>query len=118
MIRGMSEISLTSVEERILVALYKSQGHGLLSDEISAEAEISISTLAYEQKRLFTLGLLQKRIRRYISEDRISRRVIYELTDKGEQIAFHLEHISSMLSGKSVARLENPVLAHEQENHF
>lgn len=112
----MAEASLTSIEERILVALYRSKDHCLLSNEISTEAEISISTLSYEQKRLLALGLLQKRTCRLIEDERISRRVIYELTMKGELIAVHLEHVASMLGGQGVSCLEEAVVVKRREN--
>lgn len=106
----MVEASLTPIEERILIVLYESEDHCLLGDEISSRAEVSMSTVSYEQKRLFALGLLQKRVCRFMEEDRISRRIIYELTMKGELIAVHLEHVASMLGGRGVSCLDESVV--------
>ena len=114
--RSPSEASLTPIEERILVALFRSKEHCLLSDEISRAAKISISTLAYEQKRLFALGLLQKRVRRFMVDDRISRRIIYELTLKGNLIAIHLDHVSDLLTDRKVICSEDPFVLQFEGN--
>jgi DNA-binding MarR family transcriptional regulator len=112
----MLEASLTPIEERILVALYRSSQHFLLSDEIVKEARIAMSTLAAEQKRLVALGLLEKTTRRFILDDKISRRTAYELTTKGEIIAIHLAHVSSLLSENAPILCEEHVITMKNMN--
>jgi DNA-binding MarR family transcriptional regulator len=100
----MTEASLSPIEERILVALYKSEQHSLFSDEIVKQAGIAMSTLSTEQRRLTALGLLEKSTRRFILGDKISLRINYGLTMKGEIIAIHLLHVASLLSQDEIVQ--------------
>jgi DNA-binding HxlR family transcriptional regulator len=109
-----TEASLSPLEERILVALYRSTEKRLLSDALTKSAQIAMSTLSTEQKRLMALGLLIKRPVKCIDDDRISVRTGYELTTKGELIAMHLEHVASVLKNQEIICSETPVIIHRR----
>jgi DNA-binding MarR family transcriptional regulator len=98
---------LTPIQVKILLAMLRAKDHSLNSEAILRETGIALSTWSAEQGKLVDMGVIQKRLVRVLTNDSISKRMNYTLTEKGVEIALNLLNISKILSSSKDARVNN-----------
>jgi DNA-binding MarR family transcriptional regulator len=90
---------LTPIQAKILLAMLRAKDHSLNSEAILRETGIALSTWSAEQGKLVEMGIIEKRLVRVLTNDNISKRMNYKLTESGVAIALNLSNISKILSG-------------------
>ncbi len=86
--------------------MLEAKDHTLNSEAILRDTGIALSTWSAEQGKLVEMGIIEKHLIRVLTNDSISKRMNYKLTDGGVAIALNLRNISKILSGtKSASRI-------------